>query len=66
MKLIKLTVSVWSVDDECVECELILEQLENIDDEADLYGIDFVKNDDPHAARYTIICMYFTVTEYKH
>ena len=29
--------------------------MENIDDEADLYGIDFVKNDDPHAARNTLI-----------
>ena len=38
-------------DDECVECEAILEELETVDDEADAYGIDFVKNNDPHAAR---------------
>ena len=29
-----------------------MESLENIDEEADIYGIDFVKNDDPHAARH--------------
>jgi hypothetical protein len=34
-----------------VECDSILEQLENIDDEADEFGINFVKNKDPHAAR---------------
>jgi len=42
---------VFFYDDECIECETILEHLENIDDEADSFGIDFVKNDDPHAAR---------------
>jgi hypothetical protein len=26
--------------------------LENIDEEADIYGIDFVKNDEAHAARH--------------
>ncbi len=31
---------------------MILESLETIDDEADLYGIDFVKNDDPDAAKH--------------
>ncbi len=40
-------------DEECVECDSILEQLENIDDEADEFGINFVKNKDPHAARQT-------------
>ncbi len=39
-------------DEDCVECDVILESLENIDEEADLYGIDFVKNDDPQAARH--------------
>ena len=29
----------------------ILEELETVDDEADAFGIDFVKNKDPHAAR---------------
>ena len=38
-------------DDECVECDAILEELETVDDEADAYGIDFVKNNDAHAAR---------------
>ena len=40
-----------SDDDECIECDAILESLEEIDDEADTFGIDFVKNNDPHAAR---------------
>jgi len=44
-------IAVFFYDEECIECDAILEQMENIDDEADLYGIDFVKNDDPHAAR---------------
>ena len=38
-------------DSECIECDAILESLEEIDDEADSFGIDFVKNDDAHAAR---------------
>ena len=41
----------YSDDDECIECDAILESLEEIDDEADTYGIDFVKNNDAHAAR---------------
>ena len=38
-------------DDDCAECDVILESLENIDDEADLYGIDFVKSDDAGTAK---------------
>ncbi len=38
-------------DDECVECESILEGLENVDDEADQFGIDFVKNKEALAAK---------------
>lgn len=35
---------IFSEDDEdCSECEEILEALENIDGEADMFGIDFVK-----------------------
>lgn len=30
-------------DEDCSECEEILEELENIDGEADMFGIDFVK-----------------------
>lgn len=30
-------------EDDCVECEEILEELEQIDGEADMFGIDFVK-----------------------
>ena len=44
-------ITIFIDDDECVECEAILEELETVDDEADSYGIDFVKNNDPHAAR---------------
>ena len=39
-------------DEDCQECEVILESLENIDDEADLYGIDFVKSDEPATAKH--------------
>ena len=30
-------------DEDCNECEDILEELEQIDGEADMFGIDFVK-----------------------
>lgn len=30
-------------DEDCAECEEILEELEEIDGEADMFGIDFVK-----------------------
>ncbi|XP_037080856.1 uncharacterized protein LOC119101604 isoform X10 [Pollicipes pollicipes] len=43
-------------DEECGDCEAILEELENIDDEADMYGIDFVKISDEEAAnKYKIL-----------
>ncbi|XP_018318516.1 uncharacterized protein LOC108732303 isoform X2 [Agrilus planipennis] len=35
--------AVFFYDENCPECEEILEQLEEIDGEADLFGIDFVK-----------------------
>ena len=38
-------------DDDCIECDSILEALEEIDDEADSFGIDFVKNGDPDTAK---------------
>jgi len=44
-------IAVFFYDDECIECDAILESLEEIDDEADTFGIDFVKNNDAHAAR---------------
>ncbi|XP_026842383.1 uncharacterized protein LOC6590308 isoform X2 [Drosophila persimilis] len=34
---------VFFYDDDCAECEEILEDLEEIDGEADMFGIDFVK-----------------------
>ena len=37
-------------EDDCQECEEVLEKLENIDDDLDRYGIDFVKVNDPQAA----------------
>ena len=40
-----------SDDEDCLECESVLEALEEIDDEADMYGIDFVKSDDEHTAK---------------
>lgn len=43
-------------DDDCPECEDILEELEKIDGEVDLYGIDFVKiNSDEAAEKYNIL-----------
>ena len=42
---------VFFYDDDCLECEAVLEALEEIDDEADMYGIDFVKSDDEHTAK---------------
>lgn len=37
-------------DEDCAECEEILEELEQIDTEADMFGIDFVKIASPEAA----------------
>jgi len=38
-------------DDHCLECDSILAALEDVDDEADSYGVDFVKNKEVSAAR---------------
>ncbi len=43
--------AVPSDDEDCIECESILEGLENIDDDADAFGIDFVKNREALAAK---------------
>lgn len=37
------SVNLFPDDEDCAECEEILEELENIDGEADMFGIDFVK-----------------------
>ncbi|XP_054164277.1 uncharacterized protein LOC128961959 isoform X2 [Oppia nitens] len=37
-------------DSDCDDCEEVLKELENIDDDADLFGIDFVKVNDVKAA----------------
>ncbi|XP_045120696.1 uncharacterized protein LOC123510033 isoform X14 [Portunus trituberculatus] len=43
-------------EDDCSECEQVLHELENIDEEVDMYGIDFVKINDPDAAhRFNIL-----------
>ncbi|XP_073943325.1 hulk isoform X1 [Choristoneura fumiferana] len=43
-------------DDDCQECEAILESLEQIDGEVDQYGIDFVKIASPEAAaKYNVV-----------
>ncbi|XP_026480365.1 uncharacterized protein LOC113386821 isoform X1 [Ctenocephalides felis] len=48
--------AVFFYDDDCPECEEILEELEQIDGEADLFGIDFVKISSPEAAeKYNIV-----------
>ncbi|XP_037785397.1 uncharacterized protein LOC119581125 [Penaeus monodon] len=38
-------------EDDCADCEQVLQELENIDDEVDMFGIDFVKINDPDAAQ---------------
>ena len=38
-------------DEECPDCDKILDELENIDEELFEYGIDFIKIDDVTAAR---------------
>lgn len=38
-------------DSDCAECEDILEELEQIDGEADMFGIDFVKIASAEAAQ---------------
>lgn len=53
--------SKWSTfrctdDSDCAECEEILEELEQIDGEADMFGIDFVKIASHEAAqRYDVV-----------
>ncbi|XP_064114210.1 uncharacterized protein LOC135220720 isoform X2 [Macrobrachium nipponense] len=43
-------------EDDCYDCEQVLRELENIDDEVDMFGIDFVKINDPDAAlRFNIL-----------
>ncbi|XP_075553237.1 hulk isoform X4 [Dermacentor variabilis] len=37
-------------EEDCEDCEKVLKELENIDDEADVFGIDFVKINDFEAA----------------
>lgn len=41
----------YTDDSDCAECEEILEELEQIDGEADMFGIDFVKIASTEAAR---------------
>lgn len=44
-----------TVEEDCDDCERALKELENIDDEADIYGIDFVKiNSLSSAAKFDI------------
>ncbi|XP_045120700.1 uncharacterized protein LOC123510033 isoform X18 [Portunus trituberculatus] len=48
--------AVFFYEDDCSECEQVLHELENIDEEVDMYGIDFVKINDPDAAhRFNIL-----------
>lgn len=56
-------------DDDCAECEEILEDLEEIDGEADMFGIDFVKIASVEAAKkYEIVnipsLVYYRLVEY--
>ncbi|XP_071549030.1 uncharacterized protein hlk isoform X4 [Panulirus ornatus] len=44
-------IAVFFYEDDCPDCEQVLQELENIDDEVDMFGIDFVKINDPDAAQ---------------
>nr|XP_045619933.1 uncharacterized protein LOC123771446 isoform X12 [Procambarus clarkii] len=44
-------IAVLFYEDDCPDCEQVLQELENIDDEVDMFGIDFVKINDPDAAQ---------------
>ncbi|PSN36857.1 hypothetical protein C0J52_21457 [Blattella germanica] len=47
---------VFFFDEDCPECDEILEHLEQIDGEADLFGVDMVKIDQPEVAeKYNVI-----------
>ncbi|XP_064114219.1 uncharacterized protein LOC135220720 isoform X11 [Macrobrachium nipponense] len=49
-------IAVFFYEDDCYDCEQVLRELENIDDEVDMFGIDFVKINDPDAAlRFNIL-----------
>ncbi|XP_076048874.1 hulk isoform X3 [Oratosquilla oratoria] len=49
-------IAVLFYEDDCQDCEQVLHELENIDDEVDMFGIDFVKINDPEAAhRFNIL-----------
>ncbi|XP_060875587.1 uncharacterized protein LOC132948913 isoform X1 [Metopolophium dirhodum] len=53
-----LLLAVFFYDENCEECGGILEELEIIDGEADLFGIDMVKISDPEvASKYNIISL---------
>lgn len=48
--------AVFFYDNDCADCPSVLTELENIDDEADMFGIDFVKiNDDEAAKKYGVV-----------
>uniref|UniRef100_A0A0N8DDR4 L(2)01289 long form n=1 Tax=Daphnia magna TaxID=35525 RepID=A0A0N8DDR4_9CRUS len=48
--------AVFFYDNDCPDCNTVLTELENIDDEADKFGIDFVKiNDEETAKKFGII-----------
>ncbi|KAK7069268.1 hypothetical protein SK128_025944 [Halocaridina rubra] len=49
-------IAVYFYEDDCNDCDQVLQELENIDDEVDMFGIDFVKINDPDAAiRFNIL-----------
>lgn len=50
-KILKVFVLLLLDDEDCPECEEILEELEQIDGEADMFGIDFVKIASAEAAQ---------------
>lgn len=51
---------------DCKQCDKVLEELENIDDEADSAGIDFVKIDDKDFARQMGVFALPAVVFFRH
>lgn len=52
MWLVFIFTCIWpDAEEGCKQCQKVLAELENIDDEADANGIDFVKIDDAQLAK---------------
>lgn len=59
---------IWYTDSDvdCKQCDKVLEELENIDDEAEEAGIDFIKIDDKEFARQMGVYALPAVVFFRH